>query len=527
LTPLLVAAAIIVLACLYISPFIPDDAYISFRYAENLVHGHELAFNPGEPLEAYSNFFWILISAALYWMGFSLPVVTPPLGLALVLAGLVILWRLSCERTTHPYQLYLPLLAYALAGPLLLFAISGLEMALFTFLLMAMIYAADRIYRGAPERHPWVLLAGCGYVLSLTRPEGVVALPIMLAWMLWDTRREEVPTGFRRAAVISGVAFIIAYAGYTAWRVAYFGDWLPTPFLSKGYDAFPILTAWKKNFTLYFVRGHYLEAPSGYYFVALALLATASVMVASRKDTGRRTDRLALATAVVMSVLYVNFVDWMPQMRYHAPLIGLFCVPLGRLAGLVPARSWSSQRGVVVFVAAILLVGVFSTDRMRSVTFPMTLGRTDCNAPLGIWLGKVLPPGSTIAIGDVGVVPYESGMRTIDIHPESLTDRHIAREGLSVDYLLKVHPDAVMINVRGVYSSRMDQTHYKFAYHPSFTAQYSFIGTTRQRWYDDRSYWVYIDKSIPLTEADLRAFPTGMGTQKRLGFSLPQSGGTP
>lgn len=33
-----------------------DDAYISFRYATNLIHGHGLVFNPGERVEGYSNF---------------------------------------------------------------------------------------------------------------------------------------------------------------------------------------------------------------------------------------------------------------------------------------------------------------------------------------------------------------------------------------------------------------------------------------------------------------------------------------
>src|SRR5260221_640790 len=37
-----------------------DDAYISFRYADNLVHGLGLVFNAGERVEGYSNFLWTL-----------------------------------------------------------------------------------------------------------------------------------------------------------------------------------------------------------------------------------------------------------------------------------------------------------------------------------------------------------------------------------------------------------------------------------------------------------------------------------
>ena len=40
-----------------------DDAFISFRYAENLVHGRGLVFNVGERVEGYSNFLWTVLLA--------------------------------------------------------------------------------------------------------------------------------------------------------------------------------------------------------------------------------------------------------------------------------------------------------------------------------------------------------------------------------------------------------------------------------------------------------------------------------
>ena len=66
---LVVAAAGIVLAR-YVSvlswawPMKLDDAFISFRYARNLVEGAGLVWNPGEPpVEGYSNFLWVLLLA--------------------------------------------------------------------------------------------------------------------------------------------------------------------------------------------------------------------------------------------------------------------------------------------------------------------------------------------------------------------------------------------------------------------------------------------------------------------------------
>ena len=50
---LLAAAGLCVLSSLLMMPYVPDDSYISFRYAENLVNGEGLAFNTAEgPVEA-------------------------------------------------------------------------------------------------------------------------------------------------------------------------------------------------------------------------------------------------------------------------------------------------------------------------------------------------------------------------------------------------------------------------------------------------------------------------------------------
>ena len=46
-----------------------DDAFISYRYAWNLVHGSGLVYNPGQPVEGYTNFLWILMSAGAMLLG--------------------------------------------------------------------------------------------------------------------------------------------------------------------------------------------------------------------------------------------------------------------------------------------------------------------------------------------------------------------------------------------------------------------------------------------------------------------------
>ena len=86
------AGALVWLAGL--SWFLTDDAFISFRYARNLLEGHGLVFNPGEYVEGYSNFLWVLELAAAWGLfGVRPEVAAPWLSVACTGATLaVMLW---------------------------------------------------------------------------------------------------------------------------------------------------------------------------------------------------------------------------------------------------------------------------------------------------------------------------------------------------------------------------------------------------------------------------------------------------
>jgi len=78
---LLVLAGVLAGHSLYFD-FVCDDAFISFRYADNLVHHGELNFNPGQRVEGYTSFLWTVLIAA--GIGLGLGPVPWSLGLGLV-----------------------------------------------------------------------------------------------------------------------------------------------------------------------------------------------------------------------------------------------------------------------------------------------------------------------------------------------------------------------------------------------------------------------------------------------------------
>ena len=56
-----------------------DDAFISFRYAANLIGGDGLVYNAGEPVEGYTNFLWTVLLAGAMAIGLN-PVIASVLG---------------------------------------------------------------------------------------------------------------------------------------------------------------------------------------------------------------------------------------------------------------------------------------------------------------------------------------------------------------------------------------------------------------------------------------------------------------
>ncbi|MCL2825764.1 MAG: hypothetical protein FWD57_17365, partial [Polyangiaceae bacterium] len=61
--------------------WIADDAFISFRYARNLVMGHGLVFNPGERVEGYTNFLWTMLMVPAVALDISVGATAVVLGL--------------------------------------------------------------------------------------------------------------------------------------------------------------------------------------------------------------------------------------------------------------------------------------------------------------------------------------------------------------------------------------------------------------------------------------------------------------
>ncbi len=210
---------------------INEDAYITFRYAENLANGFGLVFNEGgERVEGYSNPTWLLLITLAKLVGVNPVFASRCLGLlfgALILIELHLLFRLCARKNTHYGSL--AAIGVAVAPAYLYWMQSGLENALYVYLIILTIrLVVDEALGLEDFQISWLPLL----LLLLTRPESILFIVVIGFWKIANVAKEGTPKA--RFALIAWLdLLLIPYLIFLFWRHAAFGEWVPNTFFAK------------------------------------------------------------------------------------------------------------------------------------------------------------------------------------------------------------------------------------------------------------------------------------------------------
>ena len=207
----------------YFCDFTADDAYITYRYAENLVNTGALVFNGGEAINALTSPLHALVSSALFYVTGHTVLSNKVLASFLVLISILLTWRRFRDQ---PEQQLLVLLLVLLPPCTLLWTFGGLETPLLFFLATSTVVLVDRNSASAFSLKMVCtvsLLAGLGF---LTRYDSVLFFaPITLFVALKARTLRHVVIGFMAGALLPTVWITIS--------IVYYGDVLPTSFYIK------------------------------------------------------------------------------------------------------------------------------------------------------------------------------------------------------------------------------------------------------------------------------------------------------
>ncbi len=468
---LIVAAAgifallgLLVLSVFNTSAFPIDDAFISFRYARNLIDGLGLVFNQGERVEAYSNFLWVLLVSGLsYLTSVSQIVAARLLGWA-SLTGLCVLLFVQIRRTTR--TLFLPFavsLVFMLLPATIFHTLSGMETTLSVALLLAVgiVLESDTI---EPQRK--AVLAGLLLAaFSLNRPEGLLLFACILVaagatWLLSKGKDRVNPAWL-------SASYACVLLPFLTWRFLYYGSLLPNSVLAKSGLFQPLVLKAGVKYLVPFLIWH---AP----VVLLAVLAFFS---------GRRARwiafRIPASAALAVTALLGGVGDGYPYSRYLYPLWA--CLVVWSVEGALSIMRWAGRnRGLAAaglgFLALLggVQLALLNREHYQAPPIPNELDplrrpaaffrdTPDSANPAflredglghyqaGRWLAEHGSRGDLLATYEIGIVPYFSRLPVLDLF--GLADRHIARNpGLpgqrtDLPYVWSRKPGYIMLRV--------------------------------------------------------------------------------
>lgn len=323
-----------------------DDAFISFRYAQNLVDGHGLVFNldPSEPpVEGYTNFawnMWLAFGAAIGFSWDGLEIWSIFWGCLAHAATVALLgyvgWRSSRGAAVVPIAAP----AYAASYSAASLAPAGLETAMFVLLGLCMWLLSVERRCG---RHLWIL----GFLAALaatTRSDGAIFVASAGLMVLYDAWRAR--SLWILVAYVAPIALVMG--PYLLWRHSFYGLWVPITYYAKSVGA-PNLTQ-GLDYVVEYGKCYAIALVPAAVALLFGPLRRTSMMATVDPWAGRRA-RVAL---LVFSLPYVAYVVWVGGDF----MFGRFLLPVTPLALLALDFLTPPKARIRVAIAAMATLGM-------------------------------------------------------------------------------------------------------------------------------------------------------------------------
>ena len=390
-----------------------DDAYISYRYAENWALGHGPVYNPGERVEGYSNFLYVLFLRECHALGLDIVRASRTLGtwahFALVL---MTYWFVTARLRRGPMWGVAAAAAVALHAAVAAWARSGLETVPFALV----VFAGVSAFVTEHERRRSHLASGFLFGLGgLLRADGGLFVLLTLAFLV----RKRVSAKRVASFAATAAALVIPHL---VWRWTYYGYPFPNSYyLKTGGD---IVQQLRGVFYTY----NFVEPFGGPLLFALPFV------LAWCRDAARDDIRGYLALLVTGVVAYVVYVggDHMPMVRFFVPVLAPLAILLvesvTEIGRIFAAANPKAGRVVAVAAASIaVFAGVAPTLNARRLPATHAIsGRTFVAQwrLAGLWMRDHLPAGTLLATASAGAVAFESKLPVIDML--GVNDVHIA-----------------------------------------------------------------------------------------------------
>lgn len=426
---LLIAAILLLLTWRHTATVKLDDAYITYRYADNLAQHGRLFYNASGPSQLFATTapVYAVLLAGFGAVGADIPTVGGWLSILAMIAAAVALADLLAAW--HPW-------GGIVAGvTLAIFPMGWLVLGMEGLPALALVLIGLALSRRG--RDGWAAVAlGAATLLRFD------AAAAALAWGVWLLLRE----GWRSAKVWRAAAiYLLTVVAVYGALMLFLGVPLPSTLgtkraqVSLGITGFYPDTTYLKGLWL-LAKAYWLHSPWYGVIALFALIGLATALQTLRKAEGRAWFRaspffvLLLWTALHLALYTALGVT--PYVWYYlpvAPLLAALCA-LG-YAGLVWLAGKSRYRPVRDFaplaLGLTLVIGPFATHAlMDQRTRAAALGEPapaqtladkalpgaqyPAYRPVGEWLAANTPLTATVGVTEVGIMGYYSQRPMLD-----------------------------------------------------------------------------------------------------------------
>ena len=390
-----------------------DDAYITYRYAHNFAAGHGPVYNPGERVEGYTSPLWLLLLTGGLIVGI------PPTTFAPVLAGvLLIVLVLLVDRILVHHGVrsvwlrgLLPI-TLGQSPAFVLWWFSGLEAPACAVVMLAICWQLSQL--DLSDRKAMAALGVLVALAVMIRPDGLLMAVVVVAYLLNNSLQTVQTRRIRSVVYLLGPVAAVVGA-LTILRLLYYGQWLPNTYYCKLGGA---------GFS-HFTQGVLYVVDNVKYLGGTAPLIVAAIGVV----WARPKDFMKWAAVTVL--LYIGFFlytggDSM-QRRFFAHISPLLYVMVWIGAVAVAGRlAAATEKGrLTAYLTGVVLVLLFVPTIAET---PRYLGSRRIESrrhDVAAVITENIPRDFEMAIGPAGIVPYVTGMPTIDML--GLCDAYIAR----------------------------------------------------------------------------------------------------
>lgn len=447
--------------------FVTDDAYVSMRYGRNLAEGHGIVWNIGEtpPVEGYSNFLFVLLSALGLKVGVDPLLLLRVLSVAALAATCVCLAVLT-RRWLGPLGSILPAVGLTAYPGTIWWTGSGMETAVYQLFMVAAATCAVAAMDGGEARPngqmswaraPLVGAGLCALLGSLTRPEGPLVALAIAAGFLWRAARS--PRALVEPALVLLVTFALPYAAYTAWRVGYFGRLLPNSVLCKA--------SWDGDPATLLIG--FLRMAGVWMLLTLA--------IPRRSLDARHVVLLGLPALYMVALWGADPIIAYLARHFLAPyalVLVTGCVGTVALMGRVwPAWSPTRREATTLAIALVgsTLVTLYYRDRIIREADGYAV-RNGLRAELGVWIEEELGPQTLVLAGDTGLIGYETHAPILDaycLNSRDWTSPPVDHDQARfIELAYERRPDVVLVSGRRI--DRLEPTE-DYGFWKAFVAQ--------------------------------------------------------